>query len=90
MVGGLAAVANDVHATNHLTNGEESKDLGGGDTEESNLLGVGVADAVQHALGGGHLEVLNGGRVAHDVDQRLEVGLEGGHGTVRWRSESDA
>ena len=80
MVSSLAPVSDNVHAANHLTDGEEANDLGGGDTDESNLLGVGVANAGQEALGRGHAEVLDGGRVANDVDQGLEVGLEGGQG----------
>jgi hypothetical protein len=81
VVSSLAPVANNVHATDHLADGEESNDLGDGNTGESNLLGVGVANAGQEALGRGHAEVLDSGRVAEDVDQGLEVGLEGGQGT---------
>lgn len=86
MVSSLAPVADNVHATNHLTDGEEANDLGGGNTEESDLLGVGVANAGQEALGRGHAEVLDGGRVLEDVDEGLEVWLNGGQGTgENWR-----
>lgn len=80
MVSSLAPVSDNVHTADHLTNGEEANDLGSGDTDESNLLGVGVANAGQEALGRGQAEVLDGGRVADDIDQGLEVGLEGGQG----------
>lgn len=83
----LAPVANDVHAADHLADGEEANDLSGGNTDESNLLGVGVANAGQETLGRGHAEVLDGGGVAEDVDQGLEVGLEGGQGTARNRQD---
>ncbi len=81
MVSRLAPVADNVHATNHLADGEEANDLGGGNTDESDLLGVGVADTGQEGLGRGHAEVLDGGRVLEDVDEGLEVWLEGGQGT---------
>lgn len=80
MVSSLAPVSDNVHAADHLADGEEANDLGGGDTDEGNLLGVGVANAGQETLGRGHAEVLDGGRVADDVNQGLEVGLEGGQG----------
>lgn len=81
MVSSLAPVTDDVHAADNLADGEEANDLSGGNTEESDLLGVGIANAVQEALGRGHAEVLDVGGVAEDVGQGLEVGLEGGQGT---------
>lgn len=78
---GLAPVADNVHATDHLADGEEADDLSGGDTGEGELLGAGVADASQPVLGRGEVDALKGGRVLGGVDQGLEVGLESGHGT---------
>lgn len=76
----LASVANNVHATNHLPNSEEADDLGGGDAGKGQLPGARVADTGQDVLGR-DVEVLDGSRVTGDVDQGLEVGLEGGQGT---------
>lgn len=70
----LTPVTNNVHATNHLTNGEEANNLSGSDTSKGKLLGAGVADTGEDARGRG--EVLEGGGV---VDEGLEVGLESGH-----------
>jgi len=75
----LAAVADQVPTTDHLTNGEETNDLSSGDTGKGKLLGAGVADTGQEVLGRGEADGLEGGGVASDVDQRLEVGLESGH-----------
>lgn len=87
MVSRLAPVADNVHTTDHLADGEEANNLGSGNTEESDLLGVGVADAGQEALGRGHAEVLDRSRVLEDVDEGLEVGLEGGQGTGENRQD---
>lgn len=81
MVRSLAPVADNVHATDHLANSEETNDLSSSDTGEGQLLGAGVTDAGQEALGRREVEALDGGRVAGDVDQGLEVGLEGGQST---------
>lgn len=67
----LAAVSNNVHATDDLANGEEANDLSGGDTGDGQLLGASVADTGEKSRGGG--EGLEGGGVA---DEGLEVGLE--------------
>lgn len=72
----LAPVTDKVETTDHFTNGEETDDLGGGDTGEGELLRAGVADAGQEVLGGG--QALDSGGVLGGVDQGLEVGLEGG------------
>lgn len=69
----LTPVTNNVHATDHLTNSEETDNLSSGDTSKSKLLGAGVTDTGEDARGRG--EVLEGGGV---VDEGLEVGLEGG------------
>lgn len=82
MVLNLAPVTNNVHATNHLPNSEETNNLSSGDTSKGHLLGAGVTDAGQEVLRRGEVEVLDGGGVAEDVDQGLEVGLEGGQGTT--------
>lgn len=72
-VSSLSAVSNNVHATDHLANGEEANDLSDGDTGESQLLGASVADTGEKSRGGG--EGLESGGVA---DEGLEVGLESG------------
>ena len=77
-VSSLAPVADNVQATDHLADGEEAKDLGGGHTSQGKLLRASVAGTSQEVLGRGEVEALDGGRVAGDVDQGLEVGLEGG------------
>lgn len=83
VVSSLAPVANNVHATDHLTDGEETKDLGSGNANQGKLLRAGVAGTGQEVLGRGEVQALDGGRVAGDVDQGLEVGLEGGQGARR-------
>lgn len=83
VVSSLAPVANNVHATDHLTDGEETKDLGSGNTNQSELLRAGVAGTGQEVLGRGEVKALDGGRVAGDIDQGLEVGLESGQGAGR-------
>lgn len=80
MVRELPLVANNVHPTDNLTDGEEPDNLGGGDASEGDLLGAGVTDAGHDRLRGG--DGLEGGGVAHGVEERLEVGLEGGHVSV--------
>lgn len=71
---GVAPVADNVHSTDHLADGEETNNLGGGNTSESKLLLAGIANPRNDVL---EREVLEGGGVASSVNQRLEVGLEG-------------
>ena len=69
----LPPVADKVHSSDNLTNSEETNDLGGSDTGQSDLLRAGVADAGQDV----------GGRAARwaagSGEEVLVVGLEGGH-----------
>lgn len=62
----LAAVSDKVETTDDLADGEESKDLSGGNTGEGHLLRAGVTDAGQEVLGGG--QVLDGSGVLGGVD----------------------
>lgn len=70
----LPPVADNVHSSDDLTNGEETNHLSSGDTEESEVLGAGVADGGQDVLG--RDTAVRG--VAGGVKEVLEVGLEGG------------
>lgn len=73
----VAPVADNVHSADHFADGEESDNLRNGDTGQSELLLVGVADASDDILRGDEVGVLEGGGVAESIDQRLEVRLEG-------------
>lgn len=80
MVGRRARpVADDLHAANHLANGEEAKDLGGNDTGRSELRPVHIPDAGQEV--GGLAGELGG--VLEGVEEGLEVGLESLRGPAR-------
>lgn len=68
----LSLVSNNLTTANNFTNGEESNNLCCGDTDKSPFLGAEVSCAADHVLGG-EFEVLDCGRVAENVDQRLEV-----------------
>lgn len=81
-VGGLAPVSNNLASTDHLTDCEESQDLGSSHANESQLLLVHVAYPDQDVLRG-NVEVLQSRRVADAVDQRLEVRLEGGEASAQ-------
>lgn len=72
----LSPVAHDVASSNDLANSEESEDLSGSHTIESQLLLVGVAQTAEKGLGGGDVHVAKVGGVADNVDDGLEVGLE--------------
>jgi hypothetical protein len=74
----LPLVADDVHPADHLADGEETDDLRRGDASQSDLLGVGIADAGQDGLGRAGQVLQVGG-----VDETLEVGLEGDHAPGR-------
>lgn len=69
----LPPVADNVHSSDDLADGEETENLSGGDTGKCDLLGVGAADAVQDVL---RREGAGRG-VAGGVEEVLEVGLEG-------------
>ena len=83
MVLRLPLIANNVHPTNDLSESEEPNNLGGGDGSKGDLLAAGVTDAGNHRLRGG--DGLEGSGVAQRVEERLEVGLEGGHVSVEVR-----
>lgn len=69
----LPPVADKVHSSDDLTNGEETNNLGGSDTGQSDILGAGVADTGQDVGGRAGRWAAGGG------DKVLVVGLEGGH-----------
>lgn len=71
----LPPIADNVQSSDDLADGEETKNLSGGDTGKCDLLGVGAADAVQDVL---RREGAGRG-VAGGVEEVLEVGLEGSH-----------
>lgn len=73
----LPPVADKVHSSDDLTNGEETNNLGGSDTGQSDLLGAGVADTGQD-VGGRAARWAAGGS-----EKVLVVGLEGGHVAIR-------
>lgn len=75
----VAPVADNVHSADHFADGEESDHLRSSDTRQSDFLLVGIADASEDILGRDEVGVLEGGRVAEGIDQRLEVRLEGSH-----------
>lgn len=76
VVGGLAVVADDLEAADHLADGEEAQGLGEDDADRGELRGAEVADGVDGGLGRGDGAVLDG---AEDL---LVVGLEGGDGAA--------
>jgi hypothetical protein len=77
----VSPVADNVHSTNDLADCEKTDNLRGGDTGQSDLLLVGIADAGKDILWGDG-GVLEGSRVANSVDQRLKVGLESSRASI--------
>lgn len=77
----LPPVADKVHSSNDLTNGEETNNLGGSDTSQSDLLGAGVADTRQDVKGRAAGWAAGGG------EEVLVVGLEGGQVAIRCQRE---
>lgn len=77
----LPPVADKVHSSNNLTNGEETNNLGGSDTSQSDLLGAGVADTRQDVKGRAAGWAAGGG------EEVLVVGLEGGQVAIRCQQE---
>ena len=69
----LSPVADKVHSSDDLADGEETNNLGGSDTGQSDLLRAGVADAGQDVGGRAAGWAAGGG------EKVLVVGLEGGH-----------
>ena len=78
----LRAVSDQPETANHLTNSEETNHLGGNDSDRCPLCARHASYLVEHVerLGGGGLSRgENASRVASDVEDGLEVALEGGH-----------
>lgn len=73
----VAPVADNVHSTDHLTDGEESDNLRESNTGQSDFLLVGIADTGGDVSGRNEVSVLKGGRTAESVEQRLVERLEG-------------
>lgn len=78
VVSGLAGVADELEAANHLADGEEAQALSGDDATSDELGGADVADGLEEGLG--RLEEAAG---ADRVEEVLVGGLESGHGARR-------
>lgn len=79
MVGfGLAVIADNLEAANHLANGEEAETLGGHDTTSNELDGTEVANLLYKVLGR-----LEDGAVLDRGPEVLVSGLEGSQGTIK-------
>lgn len=72
---GLAVVADELHATDHLADGEETNTLGEDDAAGCELRGAEVASLVKEVLGGAE-----DGAVLDGFPEVLVVGLDGGDG----------
>lgn len=92
---GLAVVADELEAANHLTDGEEAEALGRDDAASDEGSLVQVAEALEDGggllggRGGGGRGSLGGGveegaGVLEGLSGVAEVALEGGQGTGRW------
>lgn len=75
--GGLAVVADNLHAADHLADGEETDALGEDDAASGQLGGAEVAGLVEEVLGGGE-----DGAVLDGAPEVLVVGLDGCDGAV--------
>lgn len=77
VVSGLATVADELEAANHLADGEETEDLGEDDAASDELGSSDAADGLEESAG-------RDGAVADGLEEVLVVGLEGGDGAVIW------
>lgn len=68
----LSLVSNNLTTTNDFTDSEETDNLCCSDTDKSPFLGTEVSCAADQVLWR-EVEVLDCGRVAENVDQRLKV-----------------
>lgn len=75
---GLAVVADNLEAANHLANGEEAETLGRHDATSNELDGTEVANLLDEVLGR-----LEDGAVLDRGPEVLVSGLEGSQGTVK-------
>jgi hypothetical protein len=85
----LAVIAHNFHSSDHFSNREKPQDLGEHDSGDRQLSAVDVADGAQdgfgvHRAGGGAGGGHDGTRIAENVGNRLEVGLELSHRTARY------
>ncbi len=83
----FAVVTDQLPSSDHLTHSEEAQNLGKDDSSSRQLSGADVSDAAQDCfrLDGACQGAGTGGdcaRVSENIDERLEVGLELGDGTV--------
>lgn len=75
LVANIPSVSDNLHSANHLADGEETQDLGGGDTDDGPRLAVHAAEG----NGAGEPAEFRGqcGGLAEGGDDRAEVLLEG-------------
>ena len=77
----VASISHQLHPAQHLAHGEESQYLGHHHTRRHHLCAADIPNAAEDCFGG-HAGLVGGGsdggrRVADQVDDGLEVGLEG-------------
>jgi hypothetical protein len=72
----LSPVAHNVESSDNLADSEESKNFSSRHTIESQLLLIGAAQTGQEGLRGRDVKIPKVGRVAENVNDGLEVGLE--------------
>lgn len=75
MVSGLATVADELEAANHLADGEETEEFGEDDAASDDLGSTDAADGLEESAG-------RDGAGADGLEDVLVVGLEGGDGAV--------
>ncbi len=82
-------VADNLQSPKHFAHSEKAQDLSENDPSSGKLPAIDVADAAQHSVrvDGASRGAGAGGdrsRIAKDVDDRLEVGLNLSQGTGSW------
>jgi hypothetical protein len=85
----FAVVADNLQPPKHFAHGEKAQDFSENDSSSGKLPAIDVADVAQHSVGvdgasHGAGARDDGSRIAKDVGDRLEVGLELSQGTEAW------
>ena len=80
-MGNVPSVSDNLHSANHLTNGEETQNFSGGDTDEGPRLAVHAPERNRVAKAA-ELGAKCGG-LAEGRDDRAEILLEGSTGPAR-------